>query len=216
MSLTQTGEWWARNFSTLGTSDDLAAAWFNAGLVASGAAMAVMSEPLARGLARPEYRARPAAGAVVRSLIAVIGLALTGIGLVPIDANELVHNVLASAAGAAFFGLATLTPWMVRGLPRRLIATSIAALAVEVLAWVAYDRLGWASLTVFEVVAFALVFVWLITLVVTTHPERGDAGATRAAAGPAAEIEFGPRTGAITAPVLAGAMGMPGPALRST
>ncbi|WP_438856073.1 DUF998 domain-containing protein [Agromyces sp. M3QZ16-3] len=175
MSLTETGEWWARNFSTLGTSDDVAAVWFNAGLLLSGAAMAAMAGRLVRGLARTEYRARRGALAIVRGLVGIIGFALAGVGLVPIDADETLHNVFASAAGAAFFGLAAGTPWLVRRMPRRLVVTSIVTLVTEVLAWVVYDALGWASLTVFEVVAFALVFVWLIALVVTTHPERVDA-----------------------------------------
>ncbi|WP_400999915.1 DUF998 domain-containing protein [Agromyces sp. GXQ0307] len=175
MSLTDTGEWWARNFSTLGTSDDVAAVWFNAGLVLSGGAMAAMAGRLVRGLARPEYRARRGGRAVAHGLIGIIGFALAGVGLVPIDADEALHNVFASAAGAAFFGLAAGTPWLVRRMPRRLVVTSVAALVTEVAAWVVYDGLGWASLTVFEVVAFALVFVWLIALVVTTHPERVDA-----------------------------------------
>jgi hypothetical protein len=58
-------------------------------------------------------------------------------------------------------------------MPRALVATSWASLAIEVGTWIVYDRLGLASLTVFEVVAFALVFVWLIALVVTTHPTIG-------------------------------------------
>jgi hypothetical protein len=177
MSLTDTGEWWARNFSTLGTSDDVAAVWFNAGLVLSGGAMAAMAGRLTRGLARPGYRARRGAQIIVPGLVGIIGFALAGVGLVPIDADETLHNVFASAAGAAFFGLAAGTPWLVRRMPRRLLFTSTAALGIEVAAWVAYDGLGWASLTLFEVVAFALVFVWLIALVVTTHPERAEAPA---------------------------------------
>jgi hypothetical membrane protein len=191
MSLTDTGEWWARNFSTLGTSADAAAVWFNAALVLSGGAMAAMAGRLARGLARAEYRARRGALVVVRGLVGTIGFALAGVGLVPINADETLHNVFASAAGAAFFGLAVGTPWLIRRMPRPLLATSVVALGTEVTAWVVYDGFGWASLTVFEVVAFALVFVWLIALVVTTHPERAEVPAT-------------PRS---DAPALAGAVG---------
>ena len=173
MSLTSTGEWWVRNFSTLGTSGDFAAACFNVALVLSGGAMAAMAGRLASGLARPEYAARRGSVATVRVLVAVIGLSLAGVGLVPINADEVLHNVFASAAGGAFFLLASITPRSVRRMPRRLVVTSWISLATEVAAWIAYDRLGLASLTVFEVVAFALVFVWLIALVVTTHPVIG-------------------------------------------
>lgn len=170
MSMTSTGAWWVLNFSTLGTSDDLAAVSFNLALILSGLAMAAMSGRLASGIERREHDGRRGAGPTVRALIAVIGLSLAGVGLVPIDTDELLHNVLACAAGAAFALLASLTPVLVRRMPRTLVLTSRASLALEVSAFVIYDRLGLVSLTVFEIVAFALVFVWLITLVVTTHP----------------------------------------------
>jgi hypothetical membrane protein len=170
MSMTTTGAWWVLNFSTLGTSDDLAAVFFNLALVLSGLAMAAMSGRLASGIERPEHDARRGAVPTVRALVAVIGLSLAGVGVVPIDTDELLHNVFACAAGAAFALLASLTPVLVRRMPRTLVRTSRASLALEVSAFVIYDRLGLVSLTVFEIVAFALVFVWLITLVVTTHP----------------------------------------------
>lgn len=179
MSLTSTGEWWVRNFSTLGTSGDFAAACFNVALILSGGAMAAMAGRLTSGLMRAEYAARRGAVATARALVAVIGLALAGVGFVPINADEVLHNVFASAAGAAFFLLASLTPWLVRRMPRRLVVTSWVSLGIEVGTWIVYDRLGLASLTVFEVVAFALVFVWLIALVVTTHPTIGHESATR-------------------------------------
>ena len=179
MSLTSTGEWWVRNFSTLGTSGDFAAACFNVALILSGGAMAAMAGRLTSGLARAEYAARRGAVATARVLVAVIGLALAGVGVVPINADEVLHNVFASAAGAAFFLLASLMPWLVRRMPRRLVVTSWVSLAIEVGTWIVYDRLGLASLTVFEVVAFALVFVWLIALVVTTHPAIGHEPAGR-------------------------------------
>ncbi|MBM7503213.1 hypothetical protein ACFPER_07010 [Agromyces aurantiacus] len=205
MSLTSTGEWWARNFSTLGTSGDFAAACFNLALILSGGAMAAMAGRLASGLARSEYAARRGAVPMVRVLIAVIGLSLAGVGIVPINADEVLHNVFASAAGASFFLLASLTPWVVRRMPRRLVATSWAALLAEVGAWIVYDRLGLASLTVFEVVAFALVFVWLIALVVTTHPTMTHEAAgrrppSRPATVPVSAFALGgPRSGMVPA-----------------
>lgn len=170
MSLTSTGDWWSLNFSTLGTSNDIAAACFNLALILSGGAMAAMSGRLASGIARRAYDARRGAVPTVRALIAVIGVSLAGVGVVPIDTDEVLHNVFACGAGAAFALLASLTPVLVRRMPRVLVRTSRASLALEVSAFVIYERLGLVSLTVFEIVAFALVFVWLITLVVTTHP----------------------------------------------
>ncbi|MGR0221830.1 hypothetical protein [Agromyces sp. ZXT2-6] len=199
MSMTTTGAWWALNFSTLGTSDDLAAVFFNLGLILSGLAMAAMSGRLASGIERPEHAARRGAVPTVRALIAVIGISLAGVGFVPIDTDEVLHNTFACAAGAAFALLASLTPVLVRRMPRSFAIMSRASLVLEVSAFVVYDRLGLVSLTVFEIVAFALVFVWLITLVVTTHPvvihelsELGPAGVEESDAdGPVAPVLVG-------------------------
>lgn len=204
MSLTSTGAWWALNFSTLGTSGDLAAVCFNAALVLSGGAMAAMSGRLSHGLARDGYAARRGAVRTVRVLIAVIGLALAGVGMVPINADTVLHNVFACAAGAAFAVLAAASPWWVKRMPRALVVTSRIALGVEVAAWVVHDRLGVVSLTVFEVVAFALVFVWLIAVVVTTHPPV----APSALAAPGAEALDAPRA-VVTAAAVARAPAAP-------
>lgn len=209
MSLTSTGAWWALNFSTLGTSGDFAAACFNAALVLSGGAMAAMSGRLSHGLAGDDYGARRGAVLAVRALVAVIGLALAGVGMVPINADTVLHNVFACTAGAAFAVLAAASPWWVKRMPRALVATSRIALGVELAAWVVHDRLGLVSLTVFEVVAFALVFVWLIALVVTTHPPAPEAASgavardaravRRPSAAPAPAFAVGARGGGMAA-----------------
>lgn len=168
MSITTTGQWWTLNFSTLGTSDDLAALCFNVGIVVAGLGMAALGPLLTRSLRDPRHGARRGGVTTMRVLIAVIGLSLAGVGLVPIDTDTLVHNLFACGAAAGFAGLAGGVRAFARRMPRGLIVLSYGFLAVEVLAMVAYDRLGLFNLTVFEIIAFTLVFAWLIALVATT------------------------------------------------
>lgn len=174
MSITPTGEWWTRNFSTLGTSDDIAAACFNIAIVVSGGGMAVLSGELTRALVSDAYRVRRGRVITMRALIALIGLGLMGVGMVPIDGDTVLHNVFAASAAGAF---ALLCLGMMVGparMPRTLVAFSYVALALELAALFAYDVLGLFNLTVFEIIAFTLVFAWLIALVATTagqaHP----------------------------------------------
>ncbi|QAY72317.1 hypothetical protein ET445_02155 [Agromyces protaetiae] len=181
MSLTPTGEWWTRNFSTLGTSDDLAAACFNVAVTVAGAAMALLGPALSEGLRARRFELRPGGLIVLRVLIAVIGVSLMGVGLVPIDHDADLHNLFACGA-AAGFALATLAiRRFARRMPRALVVFSYAALVVEVAAMAGYDLLGLFNLTVFEIVAFTLVFAWLIALVATTghHGASAERDRTR-------------------------------------
>lgn len=175
MSITTTGQWWTRNFSTLGTSDDLAALCFNAGIIVAGLGMAALGPALTQALRAPGYGARRGGVVAARVLIAVIGLSLVGVGAVPIDTDTVLHNVFACGAAAGFAGLAGGVTLFARRMPRRLVVISYCFLAVEVLAMVAYDRLGLFTLTVFELIAFTLVFAWLIALVATTVSPPDDA-----------------------------------------
>lgn len=169
MSITPTGEWWTHNFSTLGTSDDVAAACFNVAIVVSGAGMAAMSAGLTRAVAEPRFGVRRGGLATMRALIVLIGVSLMGVGLVPIDGATDLHNLAACAAAASFAVLCLGVQVWARRLPRSLVIGSYASIAIEVIAMIAYDGIGVFNLTVFEVVAFTLVFAWLIALVAITH-----------------------------------------------
>ena len=169
MSLTPTGEWWTHNFSTLGTSDDFAAACFNVAIVVSGAGMAAMSAGLTRAVRDPRYGVRRGGLAAMRVLIVLIGMSLMGVGLVPIDGATDLHNLAACGAAASFAVLCLGVQVWARRLPRPLVVASYGSIAIEVVAMFAYDGIGVFNLTVFEIVAFTLVFAWLIALVAITH-----------------------------------------------
>ncbi|QEO14163.1 hypothetical protein FLP10_06830 [Agromyces intestinalis] len=172
MAITPTGEWWTVNFSTLGTSDDLAAACFNVAIVIAGLGMAGLAPVLSRELVGRHHGPRRGGALALRVLIAAIGLSLAGVGLVPIDRDPEVHNVFACAAAGAF-AIATIgMAWWVRRPPKRFLVWSYASLAIEIAAMVGYDGLDLFNLTVFEIIAFSLVFGWLIAMVATTagHP----------------------------------------------
>ncbi|WP_157002793.1 hypothetical protein [Agromyces laixinhei] len=181
MSITPTGEWWTRNFSTLGTSNDLAAVCFNVALIVSGLGMAVLSSLLTRGLAHGPFALRHGARTVMRLLVVFVGVSLAGVGFVPIDTDTELHNAFALAVAAAFAALCLGVRFFAPGIPRAFARFSYLSLAVEAMAMVAYDRLGLFSLTVFEIVAFTLVFAWLIALVVATVDGHGDTRADAAA-----------------------------------
>jgi hypothetical protein len=193
MSITPTGEWWTHNFSTLGTSDDLAAACFNIAVTMAGLGMALLGPALSGALRVPGFGLRRGGLMTIRVLIAFIGVSLMGVGLVPIDGATVLHNVFASGAAAGFALLSLGVQLWARRMPRGLVVFSYAALAVEIAAMIAYDGLKLFNLTVFEIVAFTLVFAWLIALVATT--------ATVGAAAEAEPVAETSSTAELTVPV---------------
>ncbi|WP_173922751.1 hypothetical protein [Agromyces sp. Marseille-P2726] len=191
MGTTSTGAWWTENFSTLGTSDDLAAACFNVGIVVSGAGMAVMSGSLTRAIPEARFGARRGGVLAMRVLIIAIGVSLVGVGLVPIDGATDLHNLAACGAAGSFAVLCLGIRLWARRLPRPLLIASYASIAIEVVAMIAYDGIGLFNLTVFEIVAFTLVFAWLIALVAITH--SSSSGEATDAAGEAKRRRRPPR-----------------------
>ena len=199
MSLTPTGHWWAHNFSTLGTSDDVAAMCFNGAMVLSGGGIALMSGALTRALTATRFAVRRRGLVGMRVLISLIGVSLMGVGFVPIDGATGLHDTFASSAGASFGALVVGARWFARRMPRTLVVVSDVFLVFLASAWVSYALLSIVNLTLFEIVAFTLVFVWLITLVVTTHhaPEAGSAVSAAAGRSAASVLAFVPVGGGI-------------------
>ncbi|WP_353808436.1 hypothetical protein [Agromyces sp. SYSU T00194] len=168
MSGTSHTDWWTLNFSTLGTGDDLAAFCFNACIVVAGTGMAGLARVLTQTLGEPRYRARRGGVLFVRVCIVLLGASLAGVGLVPIDTATDLHNAFALGAAVCFAVPAVGLKFAVPGVSGRLVAVSLALFAVEVAAMFLYDGVGLLNLTVFELVAFTLVFVWLIAIAVLT------------------------------------------------
>ncbi len=182
MSITPTGEWWVHNFSTLGTSGDFAAMCFNVAVATSGGGIAGLSAMLTRGIAFGGFGIRRGARAVIRSLIGLVGFGLMGVGWVPISHSPDLHNAFALGAAAGFALLCVGAPWYAVRMPRAFVWFSTIALLLEVGAMVAYDALHVFNLTVFEIIAFTLVFAWLIVFVAVTSSHRHEHGETDAAA----------------------------------
>lgn len=194
MSLTGTGSWWALNFSTLGTTDDVAAFSFNAGAVLSGLAMVLLARALTSGLASPRFGASAGGIRVLRVCVVLLGLCLAGVGLVPIDTATGVHDAFALGAAVCFAVPALSLRLLVPAAPRRLVVLSVGFVVVEAGAMVLYDGLHQFSLTVFEIVAFSLIFIWLIAITVMSHePATIKATATDAAGAALAALHVAQR-----------------------
>lgn len=155
--------WWEVHFSTLGTG---AGAWaFNGTLVVAGLLVAAVGAYIGRDLHRilGDAQLRRIGGVVV--LWAAAGLALTAVGLVPVDRAEALHDAIAIAAIALFVVAALVTTIAVPDRPVALVAMSVATIALAALAFPIGDTWGLRPLTAYEALVVGLALVWLLTLV---------------------------------------------------
>lgn len=151
--------WWQLHFSKLGTFNDFSGHVFNGTLIVAGLlilvfAVRVHADLVARhGL--PRHRMR-----LFVTLVASVGVHLTIVGLIPVNANEFWHDRAASGLMLSFLGIlvGTATTW--RLVPRRLRqATAVVGLGLagSIAAFIA----GGLNLAGLEFIGFSLIFAWI-------------------------------------------------------
>ncbi|WP_313354877.1 hypothetical protein [Microbacterium sp.] len=156
--------WWQNNFSALGMRQVSGSYAFNVTVILSGLVLITLSGYLTRDLrVRSLSYAVPARGVgIVRSLLIVVGVAFMGVGAVPVDVSQLLHNIFSIGLIIAFVALIAACPALIAGLPRAFVAASavfVAGMALIVVLWVPF---GYYNLTAVELLAVVVVFTWLV------------------------------------------------------
>ena len=167
--------WWQLNLSTLGISDDLSARAFNITLVIAGVIVTTIAHVAVEGLPAEragEVRSRR----VIRVALSLIGVLLACVGLFPVDEFLTAHNVSASGMLVVFVVLVVDIRRLVPGLPQPFLVLGYVFLGVIAVIAV-FFLTGYYTLTATELVAFLLVFAWLIVFLrITGASEQGRAG----------------------------------------
>ncbi|WCD93232.1 hypothetical protein [Microbacterium sp. nov. GSS16] len=172
--------WWQNNFSALGMRGVSGSYSFNVTVILSGLVLITLSGYLTRDLRVRSIRyAVPARGVgIVRTLLVIVGVAFMGVGAVPVDVSQLLHNTFSIGLIIAFVALIAACPTLIAGLPRAFIAASavfVAGMVLIVLLWVPF---GYYNLTAVELLAVVVVFTWLVLFtrnVSTGQMPDGDA-----------------------------------------
>ncbi len=171
------GDWWQENFSSLDIVNSNAADAFNFTLVIGGLMVVTLADFLAidldawLGARIDRKRVR-----LIRSWLIACGIAMTGVGLVPISAGQPLHAVIATVMMALFGVLVAALPALIPALPlgfKIVSYTALGLIAVAALLWV---PVGYFNLTAVEFVAAVILFVWLTLLVRTVAAGAKDAG----------------------------------------
>lgn len=154
--------WWERNFSQLGVG---VGAWaFNGTLVVAGLLVATVGAYIGRDLHRLlGDGALPRIGRVV-VLWAATGVALAGVGLFPLHAVPVPHNITAFAALALFVLAAASTAFVMPEPPRALVATTFGVAVLVVVAVLLWALFRLYSVTALEAIVIGLGLVWMTTL----------------------------------------------------
>jgi hypothetical protein len=152
--------WWQENLSTLGISDDISALAFNLTVLVAGVIVTTLAHyaTAAIPVSTPEEaRGRDR----VRGALVLLGVLLACVGLFPLDQNMVAHNVSATGMVVAFVTVVIgLRAW-IPAMPRVFLLLGYVYVGIIGVLGVWYAT-GYYTLTAVELVAFLLIFSWLI------------------------------------------------------
>lgn len=161
-------DWWRYHFSALGSFGDGSANLFNITLMVSGAMVTVFAMYLQRDLALLHERGvlrRARTANVVSTLFVIMGFLLAGVGIVSVPVSEVLHVTIACTMFFVFIGMLVAAPWLFEGMPRIVLYVTWGFLAAIVVAIVLYVPIGYFNLTAMEMVAFGLIFGWIVVFI---------------------------------------------------
>ncbi|WP_181034332.1 hypothetical protein [Arthrobacter sp. GMC3] len=169
--------WWQKNLSTLGISDDISALAFNLTLIIAGVVVTTIAHYAT--VAIPVGTAKEVSGRnLVRGALVLIGVLLACVGIFPVDRFLTAHNVAASGMAAVYVALVLGLRRFVPAMPGVFILLGYVFVGVIVVLAVFFAT-GYYNLTAVELVAFLLIFSWLILLIrntgAMTKSERSSA-----------------------------------------
>ena len=160
--------WWDTHFSSLGAGGGVSGYAFNATLIIAGLVMVALSRYITNDFTRLQQQGRiskKAKAALIQALLTGIGIALAFVGLFVYDAYPLIHNISAFGMAALFIVIIIMLPWLVPGfLPAFFVASYGLVGGLVVSAWLFWG-VDYFNLTIFELVAAAIIFAWLVLFV---------------------------------------------------
>ena len=152
--------WWQKNLSTLGISDDISAFAFNLTVIVGGVIVTVIAHYATASIAAETQREKRGRR-FVGGALAVMGVLLACVGIFPVDQFLTAHNVSATGMAIIFVVLALGLGRFVPSMPRVFILLGYVYVAVIVVLAVLFVT-GYYNLTAVELIAFVLIFSWLI------------------------------------------------------
>ena len=169
--------WWQVHFSSLGMASGLAGFTFNYTLILTGVVIATMADILAFDMRR--WLAATGQGrwksSVVSIGLMIMGLALGGIGLIPVNVSHGGHLFTTYVAVGAFFALALVAPVILRGIPWGFRVASLLVVVFVAMLGYLFKGVRYLGTTGFEMLAVSTVLVWMVLFIRTMAAVSKDA-----------------------------------------
>ncbi|ANJ27947.1 DUF998 domain-containing protein [Agromyces aureus] len=180
--------WWQKNLSTLGISDDISSLTFNLTLIIAGVMVTTVAH-YATAWLPTRTRAEQRGQGIVRLALIVMGVMLACVGIFPVDEFLEIHNLSATGMAIVYVILVIALRSLVPTMPRVFLMLGYLFVAVIVVIAVFFIT-GYYNLTAVELIAFSLVFAWLIVFLRTAGSMAPtDAASTADAAGASVPID---------------------------
>ncbi len=167
--------WWQVNMSMLGVTGDVSARAFNITLIIGGVVVTTIAHYATSAIPAgtdQEQRGRRR----VRSGLALIGVLLAWVGILPVDEFLVLHTLAASGMAVTYIALVAGLRWLIPAMPRTFLVLGYVFVAV-ILVLAVFFFTGYYTLTAVELVAFVLIFSWLLVLIRNTDAMHTSAQA---------------------------------------
>jgi hypothetical protein len=165
---TDNPEWWQVHFSSLGANGGISGYAFNVTLIFAGLAVAGLSRYIADDFTAIQSKTASNSKLKVRLLqvlLATLGIMLACVGLFVYDQFPSIHNIAAFGMAVVFIVIIALLPWITPKLPTIVYLISYGLAGAIVVCFWLFKGIGYLNLTMFELFAAAIIFLWLIVLV---------------------------------------------------
>jgi hypothetical membrane protein len=165
--------WWEQHLSALGGIHDLSGYTFDVSLIVGGIVLTSLAAYLTAELSAGSLTRSPddtddaPSRLRVRTLgghFILLGVFLACVGLFGVDVAQLVHIAFASGLLVIFAILVLTIHRLVPGIGRTFLLMGYAFLAIVATA-VIFFFIGYYTLTAVEIIAFSLIFAWLIVFI---------------------------------------------------
>ena len=181
-------QWWQKNLSALGITNDVSSLAFNLTLIVAGAIVTIIARYGTANLPTStplDLRHRN----LVRASLALIGVLLACVGIFPVSEFFLLHNTVATGMAVVYAVVVFALPRWVPSMPKVFVILGYVYVAVTVLLGIFFAT-GYYNLTAVELVAGVLIFSWIILFLRNAGVIRAEVPA--AGAGGAAERDADP------------------------
>ena len=160
--------WWYYHFISLGANGGISAYAFNATLIIAGLVVVALSKYITNDFVKlydKDTAINKARRIIFQTLLSGIGIAFALVGAFVYDAFPLIHNTAAGGMAVLFLLIIVPLPWLMPKFHRAYYLASYLLLAALVVSVWLFASVKYFNLTVFELVAAAIIFTWLVVFV---------------------------------------------------